>query len=375
MLAFMHPNVQRNRGEIEESRRAMLEFCETVEFFPIWVKHSPVHFAAGIGLSTVSLRPFSMVAHRSEAFFQRTQQLMRGWTPDILHVDTLGLYPFVPPRPATATVLTHHNIESMLMRRRAQVEKCAIARSYLQLETTKLERWEAVAAPQVGVNITMSTNDAEELVRIAPRARTAVVANGVNTDYFTPQPAEETKAVIYAGGMNMFANRDAVMYFLADIWPLLTASVPDLRFFAVGKKPPPEVLAFAARDPRVIVTGYVEDVRPYVSKAAVYVVPIRVGGGTRVKVLDAMASGKAIVSTSVGCEGIRVTSGEELIVEDSPAGIAAATVALLTDDTRRRTLGAAARRRAEDTYSWSIVGQQLLKAYHLAIEHHAGKHE
>ena len=122
--------------------------------------------------------------------------------------------------------------------------------------------------------------------------------------------------------MNMFANRDAVMYFLDEIWPLIARSAPDVRFFAVGQDPPQELLALAERDPRVVVTGYVDDIRPFIRQAAVYVVPLRVGGGTRLKVLDAMAMGKAMVSTSIGCEGIDVDAGRALMVADTPQAFA-----------------------------------------------------
>jgi glycosyltransferase involved in cell wall biosynthesis len=139
--------------------------------------------------------------------------------------------------------------------------------------------------------------------------------------------------------------------------------VPDVRFFAVGQDPPPELRDLSAKDPRITVTGFVDDIRPYVSKAAVYVVPLRVGGGTRLKVLDAMASGKALVSTAIGCEGIAVRPGEHLVVADTPEAMAASTIALLNDPARRQALGAAARRLVEQRYAWRVVGGQLLDAY------------
>jgi glycosyltransferase involved in cell wall biosynthesis len=165
----------------------------------------------------------------------------------------------------------------------------------------------------------------------------------------------------------MFANRDAVMYFLDEIWPLIVARVPDVRVFVVGRAPTPDLMAFAARDARVVATGYVEDIRPIVRQSAVYIVPLRVGGGTRLKVLDAMAMGKALVSTSIGCEGIDVRAGEHLVVADTPEAFAESTVALLGDQARRLQLGRAARELVERCYSWPVVGRTLLDAYGEAI--------
>jgi glycosyltransferase involved in cell wall biosynthesis len=158
------------------------------------------------------------------------------------------------------------------------------------------------------------------------------------------------------------------MYFLNEIWPRIVQNTPDVRFFAVGQDPPKELVALAAKDPRVIVTGYVNDIRPFVRQAAVYVVPLRVGGGTRLKVLDAMAMGKALVSTSIGCEGIDVRHGEHLIVADTPETFAQSVSTLLDDRTKRRTLGGAARTLVEQRYAWRVVGCQLLDAYRKAMD-------
>ena len=171
----------------------------------------------------------------------------------------------------------------------------------------------------------------------------------------------------------MFANRDAVMHFLAEVWPAIRAARPDVRFFAVGQDPPRELVELAERDTQIVVTGYVTDIRDFIARAAVYVVPLRVGGGTRLKVLDAMAMGKAMVSTSLGCEGIGVTPGEHLLVADTPQAFADATLTLLADPQRRMALGRAARALVEREYSWPVVGRRLVDSYHEAIRIRASK--
>ncbi|MEQ1793471.1 MAG: glycosyltransferase, partial [Nitrospira sp.] len=223
------------------------------------------------------------------------------------------------------------------------------------------------------VNVFVSQPDEKTLLERVPGLRTAIVPNGVDVEYFTPTHGKDAPALIYTGGMNMFANRDAVMFFLDEIWPLIRKQVPDVRFFAVGQDPPKELLDMAVRDPQITVTGYVTDVRPLVSEASVYVVPLRVGGGTRLKVLDAMAMGKAMVSTSIGCEGLAVHPDEHLLVADTPEQFANKTVLLLGDKNCRLALGRAARELVERRYSWRTIGGQLLDAYRIAIEQRGRK--
>jgi sugar transferase (PEP-CTERM/EpsH1 system associated) len=363
LLAFVHPDVLGTPAAIEESRAALGAFCQTVEYFRLWPKASKAHQALGLAMSAASSQPFSVIAHRSADYQRRIDALLASAPFDIVHADTVALSQFVRPDVRVPTVLTHHNIESMLMERRAKVESRWAARTFLKREAAKLRAYEAAESPRFDVNVVVSVPDGEALARIAPGLRTAVVPNGVDVDYFSPQPERETPALIYTGGMNMFANKDAVLFFCTEVWPRITASVPDVRFFAVGQDPPPELRELAAKDSRIVVTGFVDDIRPYVAQAAVYVVPLRVGGGTRLKVLDAMASGKALVSTAIGCEGIAVRPDEHLLVADTAEAMAASAIALLNDPARRRALGAAARRLVEERYAWRGVGRQLLDAY------------
>lgn len=367
LLAFVHPDELRTTAKVDESRRALKAFCGTVEYFPLWAKTSAAHTAAALARSAVSSLPFSVIAHRSSAYQRRVNEALAAHPYDVVHVDTIALSQFVDlTRRGVPAVVTHHNIESMLMERRAQVETRAGARQFLAREAAKLRAYEARLAPRFDMNIVVSAQDGDALLERVPGVRTAVVPNGVDVRYFVPDNTAEVPAVIYTGGMNMFANKDAVTYFLDQIWPLLRERSPETRFFAVGQDPPRELLAAAGKDPNVVVTGFVDDIRPYVRQAAVYIVPIRVGGGTRLKVLDSMAMGKALVSTSIGCEGIEVADGEHLVLADTPRAFADATAALIGDPERRRALGRAARGLVERRYAWEVIGDRIVEAYHAA---------
>ncbi len=373
LFAFVHPDALPTPGTLEESRRVLGQFCARVSYFSLWPKRSKVHGLACLGLGLLSKDPFSIVAHRSAPLTRAVEQAGQAGPFDVVHADTIALTPFVDLGPArrAPTVLTHHNVESQLMQRRSEVETRAAARWFLSREAAKLRGYEADVSPRYDVNVFMSEPDRELLAARVPAIRAAVVPNGVDVDYFAADTAGGCEpALVYTGGMNMFANRDAVTSFLTEVWPTVAAAVPDVRFYVVGQDPPRELRSLAERDARVVVTGYVDDIRPVVRKAAVYVVPLRVGGGTRLKVLDAMASGKAIVSTTIGCEGLDVVPGEHLLVADAAADFARTTIALLGDRARRVTLGAAARARVEHRYAWPVVGDQLMAAYRQAMAHY-----
>jgi polysaccharide biosynthesis protein PslH len=368
LLAFHHPDELPHGEAVERSRAELGKFCSKLEYFSLWPKQSNVHKLAAFAAGAFYPRPFSVLAHKNSQLEARIAQLCAERACDVVHLDTIALAPYSQYANSIPTVLAHHNIESQLMARRAERESNMAARMYVQSQTQRLVAYEREHAGKFRMNITVSEADAETLRSICPSARTGVVPNGVDTNYFTARNDEETPALIYTGGMNMFANRDAVEYFLDHIWPRIKAAVPGVRFFAVGSRPSPRVLEAAASDAAVEAPGFVDDVRPWVARSAVYVVPLRVGGGTRLKMVDAMAQGKAIVATSLGAEGIDGKHGEQFMLADDPETFARSVIDLLQDKAARLRLGAAARKRAEERYAWPILGAHLGDLYRQVIK-------
>jgi sugar transferase (PEP-CTERM/EpsH1 system associated) len=368
LLAFVHPDVLKTHEEVQAARQELQKYCAKVEFFDLWVKKSNFTKYRGLIGALFSSTPFGVHAHRSRAFSERVIQLAEKKQFDVIHYDTIFLCQFDLGSNRICRVLTHHNIESKLMERRANFEKNPIAISYLWLQAKRLRKYEARETGKYDGNIVVSDADGEELKRINPEVKVSVVPNGVDTKYFMPGKENRTPSLIYTGGMNMFANKDAVLYFLKDIWPAITAKRPNVKFYAVGQDPPTELIRIGKSDRRVVVTGYVDDIRPFVVGSSAYVVPLRVGGGTRLKILDAMAMGKAIVSTSIGCEGLEVSDGKNIIISDTPGDFAEKTIELLRDKERRNWLGSAARELVEDMYSWEMIGKNLQQVYERSIE-------
>jgi polysaccharide biosynthesis protein PslH len=283
---------------------------------------------------------------------------------DLVHLDILplaGLLPLVPP--ATPVVLNEHNVESLLLQSRAEVESSAWRRALLRQQVAALTRFERNACSQVDLVLSCSEPDAGRLRELAPAADVRVVPNGVDLEYFAPSSTAGTddQSLVFVGQMGWFPNRDGVLDFVAHTLPLIRRRNPDARLQVIGRRD--DVVVDPAQAGAVEFTGFVDDLRPRVRGAAVYVVPLRAGSGTRLKILEAMAMGKAIVSTRIGAEGISLVDGESALLADSPQDFADAVCRLLADRALRQRIGQAARRLAEREYGWEAIGNGLLDAY------------
>jgi sugar transferase (PEP-CTERM/EpsH1 system associated) len=368
LLAFRHPDELPAGRMLDQSRVELGHFCRSVEYFDLWPKRSSLHLLAALVAAALSPQPFSVLAQRNRRLREKLLALCNAVVrPDVVHLDTIALAPYARDCGLVPAVLAHHNVESQLMNRRAQRESDALRRWYVRREAAKLHRFEAQICADFCANITVSSNDSRELSQICPDAVVETIPNGVDIDYFAPRRGQESESLIFTGGMNMFANRDGVDWFLGEVWPRVKAGVRNVKFTALGRDPSQRLLDAVQNGDRVEAPGFVADVRPAVARAAVVIVPLRVGGGTRLKVLDAMAQGKAIVSTSLGVEGIEVDDGVHLQIADRPEDFATHVTELIRDPARRLALGEAARQRVEDRYDWSTIGLRLGEVYARAV--------
>jgi glycosyltransferase involved in cell wall biosynthesis len=194
--------------------------------------------------------------------------------------------------------------------------------------------------------------------------KTTVIPNAADVEYYQPRPSDpvsDGRTVLFFGLLSYVPNIDGVTYFVNEIWPRIAAAHPDARLKIVGRDAPPSLQALAG--PNIELTGFVPDLRPHLAAATAVVVPLRFGGGTRLKIVEAMAMGKAIVSTSLGAEGIEAASGRDLIVEDDAASFADAVNRLIADPDLAARIGASARKLAVDRYSWSGAALNLERFY------------
>lgn len=338
----------------------------TLDFFPLVRDRSRVHrlWVAAMGLWRRD--PYETIWLENRRLRERLRVLARAVRYDVVHVDTLGLLPYARFFPDSAIALTHHDIQSLLFARRASQEAWTPRGLYSRFEARKLERAERESGPRVDVNITVSPLDAQRLARIAGGPKTAVVPNGVDVDYFSPSSGDDAAGLVFAASFDTIPNQDAARYFLREIWPVLVADDPRRRITFVGRGPGVD-LRHAAADPRVTVTGPVPDVRPFIAAATVYVCPLRVGGGTRLKVLDALAMGKALVATRLSVEGLGLTPGVHFLEAETPLEFLQQVRRLEGDPRCRRRLGRAGRELVERKYAWPVVGAELDHAYRAAV--------
>jgi len=333
----------------------------SVEAFPIPQEHSRLRLLWDHGRSVLTGRAYTVFAHESAAFRRRLSDLLAEVWFELIHIDSLDLSHYLGKRLPAPIVCDHHNVESVLLERRSRQEPTAFRRGYVALQSRLTQREEERWCGRVALNLTVSDEDRELLLHRAPGAPVAVVPNGVDSASFEPSYGGED-GVVFVGGYTWFPNRDGMEYFAERILPLIRARAPDTTVLWVGRAPPPVVEAYRERN-RVEMTGYVDDIRPHMTRAACVIVPLRVGGGTRLKILDAWAMGKAVVSTPQGCEGLDAREGENILIRDSEEGFADAVHQVLTEPCLRARLGRAGRMTAETTYDWERIGERMLPLY------------
>lgn len=264
--------------------------------------------------------------------------------------------------PGALRVMDTQNVEHDNVRRMAEAASSPLRRAFYAREFGKVFREEKEVYGRQDALFVTSERDKALLEADFPGPSVHVVPNGVDTSYFRAGgEAAEPHTLVFTGAMNYFPNADGMLYFLREIFPLVRRQIPDARVSIVGGGPPRQLSAMAS--PEVTVTGYVPDVRPYVARAGVYVVPLRMGGGTRLKVLEAMAMEKPVVTTRVGCEGIRVEDRASVLLADAPEQFASAVVELMRDADLRRKLVRNGRELVNAEYEWSVIGDRLNSVY------------
>jgi sugar transferase (PEP-CTERM/EpsH1 system associated) len=257
-------------------------------------------------------------------------------------------------------IIDQHNVEYELLWRTFRSESSWVRKWYNWWESCLLKPAEIKLCKEADLILTTSERDSQFLKSMIPDTTIETIPNGVDIEVFHNNFSDEASCqIIFTGAMNYYPNIDAVLSFAQHCWPLIRTKVPKATWMIVGREPPPEVEQLAEL-PGITVTGTVSDVRPYLSRSAVAIAPLRIGSGTRLKILEAFAMRKAVVSTSIGCEGLSVVPGEHLLVVDRPVEFAEAVIKLLKNPEMQTTLGNAGRALVEEKYSWERCGAQLL---------------
>jgi polysaccharide biosynthesis protein PslH len=359
-VCFADPN------EKKEHREGMVEVCNSLVTVP---RSDPAKGSTAFYMDAVrhvvNALPYAVGKYQSDEYAGRVQYLLQHGRFDVMVADFLPPVANLPKSIPVPAVLFTHNVEAEIWRRHAENASNPLSRILLKQQWHRMLRFEREALTRFDLVLGVSDTDRETFARLYPgalRRSVHVVQTGVDTAYFTPMPGQERpRHLVFTGSMDWLPNEDGVLYFVRDILPRLRAIEPDITLSIVGRTPTPAVQRLAAEN-GIAVTGRVDDVRPHVAAAEVYIVPLRIGGGTRLKIFEAMSMAKAVVSTTIGAEGLPVTPGRDIVLADEPAAFADAVVQLIRDREKRQSIERAARDLVVQKYDWAAVSRDFEEA-------------
>jgi sugar transferase (PEP-CTERM/EpsH1 system associated) len=360
-LSFSEP------GEKPQDREGMREVASRLVTIP---RSDPAKGTAAFyidaGRYVIDTVPYAVAKYRAEEYKNAIARLLKESPFDAIVCDFLPPAINLPERLPCPSILFTHNVEAEIWRRHAENAANPLSRFLLGQQWRRMLRFERDALSRFDLVLAVSDADRQTFARLYPGAlkRPAhVVQTGVDTAFFSPIPAaaERRAHLVFTGSMDWLPNEDGMLYFVRDILPRVRQAEPDTTLSIIGRAPTPAVKRLA-EEPGIEVTGRVDDVRPHIAAGSVYVVPLRIGGGTRLKIFEAMAMGKAVVSTAIGAEGLPVRHGADVLIADEPARFAQAVVRMIRDVEERRRIEAAARRLVVEKYDWSAVAADFQDA-------------
>ena len=348
-----------------------LEYANEVITIPH--RRSPkfsVGFVTELIRNLFSTMPYALQKYVSKEMRETITYLTADKKFDILICDFLAPAVNLPSRVSLPTLLFQHNVEAMIWRRHFEVAKDPMKKSYFKLQWKRMADHERKLCGRFDRIVAVSKEDAETMAAAYGVESISCVGTGVDTEYFSKATngIAERPEIVFTGSMDWLPNDDAVRWFLAHIFPRIRERVPGTAFSIVGRNPSRPLVRYSRSQADVTITGSVPDVRPYMRAAKVYVVPIRIGGGTRLKIYEAMAMGLPVVSTTVGAEGLPLKDNEGLIVRDDPDDFADAVVNLLGDTDLAESVGRTGARIVRERYSWDKIVADFNRACTATVE-------
>jgi len=364
LISLNQKRLLSSRQAIDDATLALKKICKRIDIFPIMSDKSKWHKATMTMLSYYSRLPYDVNWLYNKDMLTFVEKLANRELYDLIHIDTLGVFQYALPFSGTRFVLNHHNIESNMMFLRYEKEQMPLKKVYFKKEARKIKDYEREICPKCAINLVVSDLDSIRLKNIVSDVCNIVVPNGVDIDYFRPSNSVKSNngGLIFAGGMSYYANREAVLFFVSEIWPLLRKKNPNRPVTFIGRNPPNELLSIA-RNSSISAPGFVEDVRPYFDAAKFYICPIKNGGGTRLKILDALAMEKPLIATGLAVEGLDLVEGEHYLRAEEAADFVEQIDRLEKDHALCNKLAFGGRKFVENRYSWEIIGKKMEEAY------------
>ena len=331
-------------------------------------------FSAGFYLelagNLASGLPYALQKYVSGEMQRKIVEMVDGGRFDILVCDFLAPAVNLRQKLRIPTLLFQHNVEALIWKRHFEIADNPAKKAYLKLQWRRMAGYEKRACRDFDWVVAVSREDAEIMRREYGVKNVSDVPTGVDTSFFVRNGSrpDGRPGIVFTGSMDWLPNEDAIRWFTNEILPLVRRQVPDVSLTVVGRNPSSSLVEVGERDPSVVVTGRVPDVRPYMEHAQVYIVPIRIGGGTRLKIYEAMAMELPVVSTTIGAEGLPVSDGDEIVLRDEPVAFADAVVKLLKDKVAAKELGSRAAVTVREKYSWEKVADDFAVFCEKAVE-------
>jgi sugar transferase (PEP-CTERM/EpsH1 system associated) len=316
--------------------------------------------AVGLLRNLFSTLPYAAARYRSPALRERVRRL--AVAADLVVCDFLFPSLNVPEWLPVPAVLFQHNVEAKIWERYASVPQHRLRRAYFRLQWRRMRRHEARECRRFAHVVAVSALDAELIRHEYAVESVGSVPTGVDLEYFTARGARprDGRELVFVGSMDWMPNDDAIRWFATEVFPRVQQRIAGARLLVVGRSPSPGLCELGSRNRAIELTGTVADVRPYLARAALSVVPLRVGGGTRLKIYEAMAMGIPVVATAIGAEGLPLRNGEQLLIADTAEEQVSAICALLTDPVRAGALAASALRHVREHCSWDAVAERFI---------------
>ncbi len=365
-----------------DARERASEYCHHLETVP-WSE--PKRFSPGfyvdLAKNLASPLPYVIQKYKQPEMRKLIAKADRRGAYDVLVCDFLTPSANVPRKLRAATVLFEHNVETVLWERTYRNEENPVKKGYFLGQYLKMRAYEHVLCKRYDAVAAVSEQDAEAIRKRFRVRDVFAVPTGVDFDFFSPM-AEGTVGklprdahdLVFTGSMDWMPNEDAILYFAEEILPRIASRVPEVKVTVVGRNPTPKLQALAKREPKIVLTGRVDDVRPYIDRSAVYIVPIRVGGGTRIKIYEAMGMARAVVSTTIGAEGLPLENGKEIVLADDPGRFADEVVRLMNDDPAREQIERDSRKAVVERFGWDGATRALVRIMERARDKHARTH-
>lgn len=352
-----------SQNDVDEVDRELGKICRSIH-----IEHIPEerNIAGMLWLGFSSLfttRPLISKKYFRSSMQRSIEELLSRTRIDIVHLDMLPLAEYLPLFPDMPIALTNQNVESLRLARWAATEKNLLKRWFLKLQARRLAVYEAGILKKLKYCIAMSETDKGYLQALNPDCNLIVIPNGTDTSFYSPAAEKEAEQpnILWIGGMRDPYNRQAVLFFLDEVFPRIAERIPNVKWTVVGRDPPDRLVRLGNQ--HVELPGLVRDVRPYYHRAHVFVVPLLSGSGTKLKVIEGLSMGMPIVTTTVGAEGLAVEHGKDIFINDDAVQFAESVIRLLENPVLRRNVGSSARTLAADRYDWKVIGAMQRHLY------------